>query len=377
MVKLSENDMVYWLILIGSLAVGIPLCRLKYGRAVYCSAMGLVLFLVSALRASVGYDYNLYGGWYMDAQTSSMEDIMLAKQEKGFFVPMKLISDVNPDYQVMFVVIAFIITAAVMLYIYVYSEKPYLSVFFFLTFGLFFNSMNFMRQMIAAAVLLYAMQYIRKNQFIRFLALVLFASVFHVSALIMLPFYFILRIKMDWLTLGTYTAVTVIFMLFSWDILDFITDYVYKGYDPSRSAEVINGTNPIYAVFFSVFFLLAFLLRKELVKEDSFNNVLLNCMFFTAFFEIIGVRHAILSRFAVLFFIPAVVVLIPRAFLVLLKKCEKLLKGEDKRENALKAVAAVLVFGVCTFMYGYMIENNYNGVSPYRTILSVEAARDE
>ncbi len=369
--------MVYWLILIGSLAVGIPLCRLKYGRAVYCSAMGLVLFLVSALRAHVGYDYNLYGGWYMDVQTSSMDDIMLIKQEKGFMVPMKLISDVNSDYQVMFVIIAFIITAAVMLYIFVYSEKPYLSVFFYISFGLFFNSMNFMRQMIAAAVILYAMQYIRKKQFMRFAALVLFASVFHVSALIVLPFYFILRIKMDWLTLGTYTAITVLFMLFSWDILDFITDYVYKGYDPAKSAEVINGTNPIYAVFFSVFFLLTFLVRKELVAENPFNNVLINCMFFTAFFEIIGIRHAILSRFAVLFFIPAVVVLVPRAFMALLKRCEGVFKGESKRGNALKTVAAVLVVGCCTFMYGYMIENNYNGVSPYRTILSEEAARNE
>lgn len=368
---------VYWLLLIGSLAVGIPLCRIKYGRGIYCGFAGAVLFFLSAFRAHVGYDYNLYGGWYMNVQKESMEDVMLWKQEKGFMVPTKLLSEVEPDYRIMFIFIAFIITAAVMIYIYVYSEKPYLSVFFYLSFGLFFNSMNFMRQIIAASVILYALQYIKKKQFMRFLALVLFASVFHISALILIPFYFILRIKMDWLTLGTYTAVTIILSVFSWDILEFITQYIYKGYDPSKSGEVINGLNPIYAIFFSVFFLIAFLLRKELVKKDSFNNVLLNCMFFTVFFEIMGVKHAILSRFAILFFIPAIVLLMPEMFTQLLKKCEAVFKGEKKRGNVLKTVAAILVFSYCTFMYGFMIKNNYNGVTPYRTVFSGEVTQDE
>lgn len=367
----------YWLLLVCSLAAGIPLCRIKRGRGIYCTLMGLAVFFVSAVRANVGYDYNLYGGWFMNIQSMSTEDIMLIKAEKGFAIPMKLISDVTADYQVMFVIIAFIITAAVMLYIFFYSEKPYLSVFAYLSFGLFFNSMNFMRQMIAAAVILYAVQYIRKKQPLRFIVIILFASVFHISALIFIPFYFILRIKMDGLTLGIYSAATVLFLIFSKDILDYITDYVYKGYDPSRNAEMINGTNPIYAVFFSVFFLLGFAVRNELIKDDPFNNVLLNCMFFTAFFEIIGIRHAIISRFAVLFFIPAVVIFVPRVFVELLRKCEKLSRGVKKRAIALKTVTAVLVLGYCTFMYGYMIESNYNGVTPYRTIFSEVAEHSE
>lgn len=368
---------VYWLLLTGSLAVGIPLCRVKYGRGIYCTLAGIVLFLLSAFRAHVGYDYNLYGGWYMDIQKQSMEDIMLRRQEKGFMVPTKLLSEVEPDYRIMFIFIALIIISAVMIYIYVYSEKPYLSVFFYLSFGLFFNSMNFMRQIIAACIVLYALQYIKKKQFMRYLALVLFASTFHISALILIPFYFILRVKMDWLTLGTYTIATVLLSVFSWDILEFITQYVYKGYDPSKSGEVINGLPPVYAIYFGIFFMIAFLLRKELVKEDGFNNVLLNCMFFTVFFEIMGVKHAILSRFSILFFIPAIVILMPRVLVQLLKKCERVFKGEKVRGNVMKTVAVVLVFGYCAFMYGFMIENNYNGVTPYRTVFSGEVTQDE
>lgn len=367
----------YWLLLIGLTLGGYFICKLKCGRLIYCIAAGIALFIVAAIRAHVGYDYNLYGSVFMNNMTRSMEDILSGERmEKGFIIPFKLISDVTSDYQVMFVIIALIITAAVMLYIYFYSEKPYLSIFFFLTFGLFFNSMDFMRQMIAAGVILYALQFVKKKQFIRFLALVLFASVFHVSALIMIPFYFILRIKMDWLTLGIYSGVTVLYFLFSWDILGFVTKYVYKGYDPTKSVEVINGTNPIYALFFALFFMLAFLLRKELTEKDPFNNVLLNCMFFMAFFEICGIRHAIISRFAVLFFIPPVVILLPRVFDALMKKCSEVFGGEKTRTNILKTVSVVVIMGICSFMYTYMIANNYNGISPYRTIFEEEVDRN-
>lgn len=367
----------YWLLLIGLTLGGYFICRLKHGRLIYCIAAGIALFTVSAVRAHVGYDYNLYGTVFMNNMTRSMENIIAEERmEKGFAIPMKLLSDVTSDYQVMFVIIAFIITLAVMLYIYFYSEKPYLSVFFFLTFGLFFNSMDFMRQMIAASVILYALQFVKKKQFIRFLSLVLFASVFHISALIMIPFYFILRIKMDWLTLGIYSGVTVIYFIFSWDILGFVTKYVYKGYDPTKSPEVINGTNPIYALFFAAFFMLAFLLRKELTEKDSFNNILLNCMFFMVFFEICGIRHAIVSRFAVLFFIPPVVILMPRVFDVLMKKCSKAFGGDKTRTNILKTVSVVVVMGLCSFIYTYMIANNYNGISPYKTIFEEEVDRN-
>jgi len=337
--------------------------------------MGIALFTTAAIRAHVGYDYNLYGCWFVDIISQSVEEIMYIKNEKGFMIPMKLLSDVNTDYHFMFVCIAFVLTIAIMLYIYFYSEKPYLSVFFFLSFGLFFNSMNFMRQMVAACVIMFALQYIKKNQFMRYLALVLFAATFHISALLMIPFYFILRIKMDWLTLGIYSAITVFVLMFSWQIMDFVTDYVYKGYDPSRNVEMMNGTMPEYAIFFAVFFVLAFLLRSDLIKDNPFNNVLLNCLFFTVFFEIIGVKHAIISRFAVLFFIPAFVLLVPKVVCLLIKKCGNLFNGEKTRCNILKTVAIILVFGSSAFMYGYMIQNNYNGVMPYRTIFSEEVQR--
>ncbi len=371
--------MIYWIILIASVAVGIPLCNKKcrFGREIYCFLVWAVLTLISAVRYDVGHDYNLYGGWYMDYQKMSVDELMYIHREKGFAIPAKLLSEVESWYQPMFIIFSLVIITAIMLYIYKFSEKPYISVFFFLTFGLYFNSMNFMRQMIAAVIMIYALQYVYKKQFLRFFVLILFASAFHVSVLIMIPFYFILRIKMDWLSLGVYSVCTVVVMIFSSKIIEFVTQFFYSAYSSKTAVQVINGINPIYSVFFALFFLLAFAFRKELIKQNKFNNILLNCMFFSAFFEIIGAKHSIVSRFTILFYIPAVVLLMPRVTTILLEKCAEYFKGEKTRANLLKTIAAVVVFGYCTFMYGYMIENDYNGVTPYKTIFEKVQAKDE
>lgn len=362
--------MIYFVLLACVVAAGIPLCKIKYGKGVYCGLTGTVLFIMSAIRSSVGYDYNLYASWFVDAISSTTDEIMLKKVEKGYLIPIKLISDVTNDYQVLFIITAFIIIAAITLYIYFNSEKPWLSFFCFLTFGLFFNSMDFMRQMIAAVIILLAFRYLKANRFLPYLVLVLFASSFHISSLIMIPFYFILKIKLNRIVLAVYSAAAVLMYIFSWDIVSFVTEYVYKGYGNKAGPEVVVGTDPIYTVYFGIFFVAAFAVRKTLEKTDEFNNVLLNCMFFTVFFEFMGTKHAILSRFVILFFIPAITILIPRVMVIIADKAASRFIQKGKKYTAAKAAVVISTAIICCGMYGYMIHNNYNGVMPYKTIYS-------
>lgn len=361
----------YWLLLAGITAAGILLSRFKYGKPVFCFLAGAALFITAGIRKGVGYDYNLYGGWYVDLIKAPIEEVMYKRQEKGFLIPFELMSTMTMDYQLMFWVIAFVITVSVMLYIFFNSEKPWLSVFCFMTFGLFFNSMNFMRQMIASCILLLGMRYIRKNQFLPYLILVVFASTFHVSAFLMIPFYFILRIKLTGKVLIVYSVATILMFCMSQTVLDFFNDYIYKGYTLTNP-EVTNGTDPVYVVFFLIFFIAAFAVRKELLKTDEFNNVLLNCMFFTVFFEIMGVRHAILSRFSLLFFIPAIVILLPRVIVLVVNKLSNRFINDKTKFTVVKITSIALVAVICGTMYTYMIVNNYNGVMPYTTIYSEE-----
>lgn len=354
--------------LIGSLAAGIPLCRLKHGKKIYCILFGVVFFAVAALRYDVGHDYNLYGSWFLNSQYQTIEELSSFKQEKGFLIPMKFLSDIFSDYQVMYVVIAAVVGVCVMGYIYFNAEKPYLSVFCFLAFGIFFNSMNFMRQIIAALIIVYALKYIRNKQLFRFFVSVIFASAFHISALIMAVFYFLLQIRMNRISLGVYAIGMTLFMLFSNTALNIITKYVYTDYKLGSNVEISNGVNPIYSVYFGVFFILAFVFRRRLCEKDPFNNVLINCMLFTFLFELAGVKHGILSRFAVLFFIPAVTILVPELITTILELCKEKFGKDRKRLMVSRSLVIGAFISVCAGMYSYMVFNDYNGVSPYKLI---------
>ena len=59
-----------------------------------------------------------------------------------------------------------------------------------------------------------------------------------------------------------------------------------------------------------------------------------------------------------------------------MKKCSEVFSGEKTRTNILKTVSVVVIMGICSFMYTYMIANNYNGISPYRTIFEEEVDRN-
>ena len=358
---------IYLLLLAGAVLLGIPMCRNKTGKTAYCVIMGSALFLAAAFRRSTGHDYNNYAVMYLDHISSPIEDIAASRIEKGYAVINKILAEYIVDYQVIFVVCALFFAVAVTLCVYRYCEIPWIGFACFLTFGVYFNSLNFLRQMIAGFIVMYALRFIEKDQFWRYLMIVIFASCFHLSALIMIPFCFILKIKMTPITLGVYAVLTTLFMVFSWDIIDFITDFVYKGYEMT-DVHVTTGVNPTYMIFFAFFFAAAFIIRTRLAASDGFNNVLLNCLFFTFFFELLGVKHSILSRFGVFFIIPAAIVLMPRVILALLEICRDKANGDGKKRTMLSA-AAVAAFAVVNIaMYGLMLVNNYNGVVPYRTV---------
>lgn len=363
--------LIYMVFLAAVVLIGIPMCRNKLGKAIYCSVAGCALFVFAAIRKYTGFDYNLYGQVFLDYLKYSLDDIGVHRFEKGIAIPMKILGDVFfVDYQVMFIVYAFFFALMLMLILYKTSDRPYLGVFFFMTLGIYFNSLNFMRQMLAAFIIVLGMRYIKTNQFFRYLIVVVFASCFHLSALVMIPFYFILKIKLTPISLGVYGGVGLIVFLFSWPVIQFLTQhFLPKYYSSGEPVGELGGSHwPIYTIYFAVCFIFAFLFRKRLYEKDPFNKVWLGCGFFSFYFELISLKHNIVGRLAIPFLIAASAVLLPRAFECMLEWCKEKFRKDKKQRTISSAVAAASVALICVGMYGYMIENNYNGVNPYQTI---------
>ncbi|MBQ5320184.1 MAG: EpsG family protein [Oscillospiraceae bacterium] len=379
---------IYLFLLAGVIAAGIPLCSEKCGkkgRLIFCIAAAVVFTLISALRFQVGYDYNSYGGIYFNLKYMILEDVIVGKFEKGFMLPLYVLNLAFEEYYVVFVYTSLIIYPSVFYLIYKNSSNPWISTTAFLCFGAFFNSLCFLRQFIAALIITYAVQYLNKKQLWRFLVLSIAAASFHWSALLMLGMWLLFMIKPGKLYLSIVTAGTIIFCFVSRHLMHWVIDnfYMYKGYNPETSAEAANGLPIPYTIMFGILFIISFVFRKRLMERNKNNSIYINCLMYTVVFEAMGTRHAILSRFAILVYLPALLYLVPDMIVVIKEYISERFASQEKRRRILNVVSACAASVIAVGSYVMLMLNNYNGVVPYTsqmnrpTDIFVEQVADE
>lgn len=366
---------IYIFLLIGVILVGVPLCSEKCGRSgkiIYCCAAAAVFIFMSAMRFQVGYDYNLYGGTYFNMKYAYPEDLMYDRMEKGFLMPLYVLSLAFEGYKAVFVYTSIIIYASLFYLVYKNSSCPWISITAYLCFGLYFNSLCFLRQVIAALIVTYAIKYMNRKMPLRFFILVVAASVFHWSSLIMLLMFFLLKIKPGYIYLGIITFGTLIFCIFSKRFMYWAIDNfeMYKEYDPEKNVEASIGLSPRYTIMFGILFIICFIFRKKLIEKNSANSIYINCLMYTTVFEAMGTRHAVLSRFAILVYMPPILYMIPDLVYVIKDYIsEKFSKQGGRRVQAINICAMIgssLFFAGC---YVMLMLVNYNGVVPYISLI--------
>lgn len=364
---------VYISLLAAVVLPGIPLCSKKcgkWGRAVYCVLAALILIFVASVRLNVSYDYNYYAQAYTELTFSDISDIMAERYEKGFLLPLYVLNLISENYVLCFVYVAIVVYSAVFVYIYRHSDIPWVSAAAFLCFGLFFNSLCFLRQIIAAVVAAYGMKYAVKGQPYKFAIMMLMAGTFHWSALILVPMYFLLRIKPSYTYLGIMAGLVTVFCIVSRKLMLWAIDvfYMYRGYNVETNVEASMGLTPAYCIMFGLLFAVCFLFRERLIAKREANIVYINCLMFTTIFEIFGAKHAILSRFAILFYITPILYLLPDAVVVIKEYISEKFTY-PKRRTAVSVCSAMVAAVYFVGCYCMLMANDYNGVMPYDTFL--------
>lgn len=348
--------------------IGTFMCRENSGKvskAIFCSLFGLSVFLLQSLRSYVGTDYWSYTQLY-EYFSYNDDSARTLTHEKGFSIPLEIINEVFPERYIMFALIAAVVAAGSAYYIYKYSSNPCVSAVSFICFGLFFYSMNFMRQFIAGIIIMYAITNIHNKSFFRYLTLILFASCFHWSALVMIPFYFILNIKMESITLTAYIICAVMLAIFAKDIIQFGIDTLYLKYQ--NDYEIDTGSiSYAYIICYGIVFCVAYIFRAELEKRNTMSNIYLSCLFFACMFEMLGTVSAILSRFTLLFIIPPFLGLIPDLLDVVYEKVREF-AGEKYKKTTVRLFVCFAAFAFVSCFYGWLLSTNSNGVIPYRTV---------
>lgn len=163
----------------------------------------ILLLLVFGFRYGFGIDYASYLGIYdRIGNVWSQEHL-----EPSFFYLNYFIKSLGGNvYQVIF--LSFLVALAFLHRTIVkYSDFPEISYLVFFSSGMIFFYSSGIRQAAALSICFFAFQFLLNRQFFRFLATVLFASSFHITALLFIPFYFLSRIKyQQWLLILGYLA---------------------------------------------------------------------------------------------------------------------------------------------------------------------------
>lgn len=355
---------MYILMLAASVILGVILCGKRYGkigRAVYCAVGAVAFIVISAVRFEVGYDFNLYSGKYLDLQWMDITEFTPNGWEKGFMLPLYVLGLLFEEYYTVIVYTSVITYAAVFWLIYKNSSIPWISVTAFLCFGIYFNSLCFMRQIIAALIVTYAMKYAADKKPLYFFVLTLAAGSFHWSALIMLGIYFLMKIRPSWIYLGAAAVGSAIAYAFAPQIIQWAYESApfYQGKYGDQP-----GLPPYCTIMFGILFLAAFLFRKRLMEKNPANAMYLNLLMFSVIFELMGTRHNILSRFVLLTYLPPILYMMPDLVLSVRDFINDYFGNKSKRFQAKigTAFVAAVFSGGC---YLFLMSINYNGVVPY------------
>lgn len=244
--------------------------------------------------------------------------------------------------------------------------------------------MNLFRQSIAATICLLAFPFLKKRKLILFVLVVLLASAFHISALFLFPFYWILNWKVDGRIYGVIAAISLPIYLFSTQAAQFLTHYLFQNYAGYIGSHYWAGLGKRYVIFPAIYFAAVWFFRKRLLNQDEKNRILINSSFYVLILYVFSTHHMILERFSIYLFMYAMV-LLPKLVCTFCQTSEvektdkKRAKSVSKRaknthnqkKKEIVFLASVLVV---TISFGYLIfasqqgTNGFHKVYPYVSV---------
>lgn len=307
-----------------------------------------VLFAVNALsEGSNDYENYIYEFGQITSGGSS-------NTEPLFQLIVKLAGQAGLDFVFVQALYCLIGYTLLLLCIRDYSLNFAFSVILYIGMGYYMLlGMNQVRQFVALMVLLYAYRYIPQGKFIPYAILAVVAMLFHETAIVMLPFYFILRMDLRATHFIAAIAVLAPINLFHDQILTllfrlFKPQYLGTAYQTRGLYVDITGTFMALAVC-----ILIFVYRKKIAQGGPLEIMFAKMFLISTLITSLCVWLPENARFAYYFNIPAIV-LIP----------SMLMREENKRLRYLILAG----FSAAYFLVLFIQAPSW-GVIPYDPII--------
>lgn len=213
--------------------------RQQMCNRVCLTAIFIILFALSAARVNVGNDYAKYVEFMHLVNCDSY-----VPTEIGFNLVVKIIYGLSgfENFLLVFAFYAFVTVFLFLLAMYEESDDFPLTFFLFMALGYYFQTFSTVRYYLALAIALYAMKFVLRRQWGRFIVLVLFGSTFHKSLLVVIPLYILASLpwKKWQLALAALFCTTFLFLQ---DFYLKVVVFLYPTYEDTEYLE--GGTSYI------------------------------------------------------------------------------------------------------------------------------------
>lgn len=145
-----------------------------------------ILVLFAGLRYLVGQDFKSYWWIYQSIESSVAEP--------GYVFLCKFLTFFGFGAQIHFLLLAGLTFFFIIKSLNLYDKKHIIfCIFLYLFAGFYIDSLNIVRQALAIAIFFYAGKFVEQAKLYRYVLWVIIASCFHLSAILLIPFYYVLN----------------------------------------------------------------------------------------------------------------------------------------------------------------------------------------
>lgn len=258
----------------------------------------LSLAVISGLRNNIG-DTPFYAHSYQI--TNFSWETIKKQKDIGFGLLQMVLKNYTHDPQIFIFTVAVITNTLIVIVLYKYSRLFDLSIYVFITGGLYLVTMNGIRQCLAAAIIFTGTKFLIERNGLKYLFVILLAATFHESALILIPIYFLVQYK-------AWSKATFLLLVFSiLIVLGFnqFSSLLFSAIQDTQYSEYKNfsegGANILRVLVFAVPLVIAFFGREKLRQINPKIDYIVNMSIVGLVFMIIATKDWIFARFSIYF----------------------------------------------------------------------------
>lgn len=246
------------------------------GKKIYISIVTAFMIIFLGFRGiNVGIDTAMYSRLYGYAKESisfsSFCNSWHHKEIEFGFSALEFLVSRYFDFNIFLTIVAIITLIPIMKIIYKYSNNYWESIFFMVAFGYYSFFMSGIRQGIAIGLCFIAYEYALRRKLFKFILWMIIAIFFHKSAVVFLPVYWLVEIRVTSKIKLLYVVMLICSFMFSRQIFNVLNMFSRQTY------SVVEGSGGYRLYIFMLFTLLLGIIYKENFIKG--NNKVIYIMF--------------------------------------------------------------------------------------------------